>query len=91
MSIADIMIEHCQQQRASLERLIGILQAGTMKTGENHGGGWVDTTAQSLETNKKLLADIKRIEADAKAVKTGWSDQPGTGISDTSTSAPPKP
>jgi hypothetical protein len=83
MSLTNTVIEHCQQKRASLERLIGLLEGGSMKTGENHGRGWVDTTAQSLETNKKQLAEVKRIEAEAQAIKTGFSD--------TSTSVPPKP
>ena len=69
MSLADIIIEHCQQQRDGLKRSIHLLETGKMKTGENQGGGPVDTTEKSLEANKTLLSELDRIEAEAKAWK----------------------
>jgi L-rhamnose isomerase len=62
VTVADEIVEHCKRQRESLEQLIELLEAGAMMVGENHGDGWVDTTADSLATNKRLLAEVKRIE-----------------------------
>jgi hypothetical protein len=45
------------QARAS-EQQLELLQAGKVRTGEDIGAGWIDTTEESVERAKARLAEL---------------------------------
>jgi hypothetical protein len=59
MTAPDRFIAWCKQEHASIEQQLALLQAGKVHTGEDTGGGWVDTTADSIKRAKARLAELE--------------------------------
>ena len=51
-------IAWCKQEQASIEQQLELLQAGKVRTGEDIGAGWIDTTEESIERAKARLAEL---------------------------------
>ena len=58
MAAPDRFIAWCKQEQASIEQQLELLQAGKVRTGEDIGGGWIDTTDESIERVKARLAEL---------------------------------
>jgi hypothetical protein len=54
----DRFIAWCKQEQASLEQQLELMQAGKVRTGEDIGAGWIDTTAESIGRAKARLAEL---------------------------------
>ncbi len=54
----DRFIAWCKQEQASIEQQLELLQAGKVRTGEDIGAGWIDTTEESIERVKARLAEL---------------------------------
>ena len=44
MGAPDRFIAWCKQEQASIEQQLELLQEGKVRTGEDIGAGWIDTT-----------------------------------------------
>ena len=65
MAAPDRFIAWCKQEQASLEQQLELLRAGKVRTGEDIGTGWVDTTAQSIQRAKARLAELQDLLTEA--------------------------
>lgn len=54
----DRFIAWCKQEQASIEQQLELLQAGKVRTGEDIGAGWIDTTEESIIRVKGRLAEL---------------------------------
>jgi hypothetical protein len=54
----DRFIAWCKQEQASIEQQLELLQAGKVRTGEDIGAGWIDTTEESIERAKGRLVEL---------------------------------
>jgi hypothetical protein len=61
----DRFIAWCKQEQASIEQQLDLLQAGKVRTGEDIGAGWIDTTADSIERAKARLAELNDLLTEA--------------------------
>ena len=55
MAAPDRFIAWCKQEQASIEQQLELLQAGKVRTGEDIGAGWIDTTSESIERARARL------------------------------------
>ena len=65
-------IAWCKQEQASLEQQLEMMESGKVRTGEDIGSGWIDTTEQSIERAKVRLAELNELlteEGTASVVK----------------------
>ena len=51
-------IAWCKQEQASLEQQLEMMESGKVRTGEDIGSGWIDTTEQSIGRAKARLAEL---------------------------------
>lgn len=58
MAAPDRFIAWCKQEQASIEQQLELLQGGKVRTGEDIGSGWIDTTEESIERAKARLAEL---------------------------------
>ena len=58
-------IAWCKQEQASIEQQLELLQAGKVRTGEDIGAGWTDTTKASIERAKARLAELEDLLTEA--------------------------
>ena len=67
----DRFIAWCKQEQASIEQQLELLQAGKVRTGEDIGAGWIDTTSKSMEHGAPLseLNDLLTEAGRATVVK----------------------
>jgi hypothetical protein len=65
MAAPDRFIAWCKQEQASLEQQLELLRTGKVRTGEDIGTGWVDTTAQSIQRAKARLAELQDLLTEA--------------------------
>lgn len=65
MSATDRFIAWCKQEQASLEQQLELMEAGKVRTGEDIGAGWIDTTAESIERAKARLAELNDLLTEA--------------------------
>jgi hypothetical protein len=65
VSATDRFIAWCKQEQASLEQQLELMEAGKVRTGEDIGVGWIDTTAESIERAKARLADLNDLLTEA--------------------------
>jgi hypothetical protein len=65
MGAPDRFIAWCKQEQASIEQQLELLQAGKVRTGEDIGAGWIDTTDESIERAKARLAELNDLLTDA--------------------------
>jgi hypothetical protein len=65
VSAPDRFIAWCKQERASVEQQLELMQSGKVRTGEDIGSGWIDTTAASIERAKARLAELNDLLTEA--------------------------
>ena len=65
MAAPDRFIAWCKQEQASIEQQLELLKAGTVRTGEDIGAGWIDTTNDSIERAKARLAELDDLLTEA--------------------------
>ena len=65
MAAPDRFIAWCKQEQASIEQQLELLQAAKVRTGEDIGAGWVDTTDDSIERAKARLAELNDLLTEA--------------------------
>jgi hypothetical protein len=58
VSAPDRFIAWCKQEQASIEQQLELMETGKVRTGEDIGAGWIDTTAESIERAKTRLAEL---------------------------------
>jgi hypothetical protein len=65
MSAPDRFIAWCKQEQASIEQQLELMETGKVRTGEDIGAGWIDTTAESIERTKARLAELSDLLTEA--------------------------
>ena len=63
----DRFIAWCKQEQASIEQQLELLQAGKVRTGEDIGAGWIDTTDEFIERAKGRLTELNDLLTEAGA------------------------
>jgi hypothetical protein len=61
MSAPDRFIAWCKQEEASIEQQLELMETGKVRTGEDTGAGWIDTTAISIQRARARLAELKSL------------------------------
>ena len=65
MAAPDRFIAWCKHEQASIEQQLELLQAGKVRTGEDIGSGWIDTTEDAIERAKARLAELNDLLTEA--------------------------
>ena len=65
MAAPDRFIAWWKQEQASIELQLELLHAGKVRTGEDIGAGWIDTTGDSIERAKARLAELNDLLTEA--------------------------
>ncbi len=65
MAAPDRFIAWCKQEQASIEQQLELLQSGKVRTGEDIGAGWIDTTEQSIERAQARLSELNELLTEA--------------------------
>ena len=65
MAAPDRFIAWCKQEQASIEQQLNLMESGKVRTGEDIGSGWVDTTEESIERAKARLAELNDLLTEA--------------------------
>jgi hypothetical protein len=65
MAAPDRFIAWCKQEQASIEQQLELMSSGKVRTGEDIGAGWIDTTQDSLERAKARLAELNELLTEA--------------------------
>jgi hypothetical protein len=65
MSAPDRFIAWCKQEQASIEQELELMVSGKVRTGEDIGAGWIDTTDDSIERAKARLAELNELLTEA--------------------------
>ena len=65
MTAPDRFIAWCKQEQASIEQQLELLQSGKVRTGEDIGAGWIDTTEQSIERAQARLSELNELLTEA--------------------------
>jgi hypothetical protein len=65
MSAPDRFVAWCKQEQASIEQQLELMDTGKVRTGEDTGAGWIDTTAESIERAKARLAELNDLLTEA--------------------------
>jgi len=55
----DRFIAWCKQEQASIDQQLELMKSGKVRTGEDIGAGWIDTTAKSIERAEARLAELR--------------------------------
>jgi hypothetical protein len=58
-------IAWCKQEQASIQQQLELMETGKVRTGEDIGAGWIDTTAESIERAKARLAELNDLLTEA--------------------------
>jgi hypothetical protein len=61
----DRFIAWCKQEQASIEQQLELMVSGKVRTGEDIGAGWIDTTDESIERAKTRLAELNGLLSEA--------------------------
>ena len=64
MTAPDRFIAWCKQEQASIEQQLELMQSGKVRTGEDIGAGWIDTTEESIE-RAKARAELDELLTEA--------------------------
>lgn len=67
MSAPDRFVAWCKQEEASIEQQLELMDKGKVRTGEDTGAGWIDTTADSMQRAKARLAELKSLLTESGA------------------------
>jgi len=65
MAASDRFIAWCKQEQASIEQQLELLRAGKVRTGEDIGAGWIDTTEDAIERATARLAELNDLLTEA--------------------------
>ena len=65
MAAPDRFIAWCKQEQASIEQQLELLQSAKVRTGEDIGAGWIDTTEQSIERARARLSELNDLLTEA--------------------------
>ena len=65
VSAPDRFIAWCKQEQASIEQELELMVSGKVRTGEDIGAGWVDTTDESIERAKARIAQLNELLTEA--------------------------
>lgn len=65
MAASDRFIAWCKQEQSSIEQQLELMESGKVRTGEDRGAGWVDTTTESMERAKARLAELNELLTEA--------------------------
>ena len=65
MAAPDRFIAWCKQEQASIEQQLELMKSGKVRTGEDIGAGWIDTTEESIERAKARLAELNELLTEA--------------------------
>ena len=65
MSAPDRFVAWCKQEQASIEQQLELMDTGKVRTGEDIGAGWIDTTGESIERAKARLAELNDLLTEA--------------------------
>ena len=65
MAAPDRFIAWCKQEQASIEQQLELMKSGKVRTGEDIGAGWIDTTEESVERAKARLAELNEFLTEA--------------------------
>ena len=71
----DRFIAWCKQEQGSIEQQLELMRSGKVRTGEDRGAGWIDTTAQSIERAEARLAELREFVTDAGAAEVVQPDE----------------
>ncbi len=65
MAAPDRFIAWCKQEQASIEQQLELMKSGKVRTGEDIGAGWIDTTEEAVERAKARLAELNELLTEA--------------------------
>jgi hypothetical protein len=65
LAAPDRFIAWCKQEQASIEQQLELMQSGKVRTGEDIGAGWIDTTEESIERARARLAQLNELLTEA--------------------------
>jgi hypothetical protein len=65
VSAPDRFIAWCKQEQASIEQELELMVSGKVRTGEDIGAGWIDTTDDAIERAKVRLAELNELLTEA--------------------------
>ena len=65
MAAPDRFIAWCKQEQASIEQQLELMKSGKVRTGEDIGSGWIDTTHESVERARARLAELSELLTEA--------------------------
>lgn len=65
MAAPDRFIAWCKQEQASIEQQLELMSSGKVRTGEDIGSGWIDTTQESVERARARLAELSELLTEA--------------------------
>ena len=65
MAAPDRFIAWCKQEQASIEQQLELMKSGKVRTGEDIGAGWIDTTEEAVERAKARLAELNKLLTEA--------------------------
>jgi hypothetical protein len=68
----DRFIAWSKQEQASVEQQLELLKSGKVRTGEDTGAGWIDTTAESIKRARARLSELEDLlteSGDTEVVK----------------------
>jgi hypothetical protein len=65
MAAPDRFIAWCKQEQASIEQQLELMKSGKVRTGEDIGAGWIDTTEESVERARARLAELNDLLTEA--------------------------
>lgn len=63
-----------KQERGTLQQQLELLESGKVRTGEDRGNGWIDTTDQSINRIRKRLGELEELLTEAGS---GTASSPG--------------
>jgi len=58
-------IARCKQEQASIEQQLELMEADKVRTSEDQGAGWIDTTAESMKRAKARLSELNELLTEA--------------------------
>jgi hypothetical protein len=61
MAAPDRFVAWCKQEEASIEQQLELMEKGKVRTGEDTGAGWIDTTLESIQRARARLAELKSL------------------------------
>jgi hypothetical protein len=65
LAAPDRFIAWCKQEQASIELQLELMESGKVRTGEDIGAGWIDTTEESIERARARLAQLNELLTEA--------------------------